>query len=167
MNTAHPCRDPRMAIRAIVRASIATSDRTPMAYIWSLALAELLHRLVRQVILAETERLDQSDMLRRANELLQLIVEGLIELLVLLAESKSAVALDRFSGHLSERLRRLDAFALLGHVGDGERGQRCGIGPAGLHGRKQARLIGEHHELRLGNAGVLGVARLDSTGHHG
>src|SRR5262245_25806154 len=131
-----------------------------------LTLAELFHRLVRQVVLAEPERRHQRDMLGRPDELLQLGVEGFVKILVFLAEAEAAMTLHGLAGDLAERRGRFHALALLRHVGDGKRGQRGGIGAPGLHGSQQARLIGQHDQLRHGNAGVLGIAVLDCAGHH-
>ena len=106
-------------------------------------------------------------MLRAADELLQLGVEGLVEVLVLLAEGDGAVADDRFAGDLAERLGRFHAFVLGGHVGDRERGQRGGVGAAGLHGGNQARLVGQLHDLLFLHAGIARIAGLDRARHHG
>src|SRR5689334_21195811 len=86
-------------------------------------LAELFHGLVRQVVLAEAEGCHQRQMLRRSDEGFELFVEGVVEVLVFLAEAEAAVTLHRFAGNLAKGRRRFDTFALLGHVGDRERGQ--------------------------------------------
>src|SRR3546814_3088461 len=86
--------------------------------------AELGGRLIGEVALAEAVRRHQGDVLRRADELLQLRIEGVVELLVLLAEGKAAVALHRLAGDLAERRGGFDAVVLGGHVGDRQRRQR-------------------------------------------
>src|SRR5437667_64185 len=80
------------------------------------ALAELFRRLVRQIVLAETKRRHQRQMLRRADESLELLVEGLIEIGIFLAEAETAMTLDRFAGNLTEGFGRFNPFALLGDL---------------------------------------------------
>ena len=60
----------------------------------------------------------------------------------------------------------LDPVGLRGHVGDRERGQRGGVGAAGLDGGDEARLVGQADDLGQADAGVVGVAGLDRAGHH-
>ena len=63
-------------------------------------------------------------------------------------------------------LVEFDALGLRGHVGDRERGQRRGVGAAGLDGGDEARLVGQATIWVMRDAGVLGVAGLDGAGHH-
>src|SRR5688572_17222503 len=113
-----------IAIAINAATSIALSENMPMAILglWDegqprndagrtrgpprfrlLTLAELFHRLVRQIVLAEADRRHQRDVLRRADELLQLGIEGVVEVLVFLAEAEAAMALHRLAGHFTER----------------------------------------------------------------
>src|SRR3546814_20431959 len=69
--------------------------RRPASVLPLVAGAELGGRLIGEVALAEAVRRHQGEVLRRADELLQLRIEGVEELLVLLPEGKAAVALHR------------------------------------------------------------------------
>src|SRR3954462_3188263 len=80
--------------------------------------AELGGGLGRQVVLAEAERRHERDVLRAADELLQLGIEGLVEVLVLGAEGDAAMPDDRLAGDLAERLCRFPAVVICRPCGD-------------------------------------------------
>jgi hypothetical protein len=108
---------------------------------------------LRQLVLGEAERLDQSKMLGRADEFGELLVELVDELGILVAKAEAAVALDVLARDRAERIGLLEAgIAAPGRddLADREARERKGIGSPGLDRGGPAALSGTTSSWLIG-----------------
>ena len=155
-------------IGAVREGEEAGRTAPPISALLVHAWAEVVSGQLGQLVLAETERLDQGKMLLGADELGELLVELVDELGVLVAKAEAAMAFDVLAGDHAEGVGLGEtrvASPRLDDVADRETGKRKGVGPAGLDRGGPAALSGTTISWPMGTSAFLRIFAFDCAGH--